>query len=218
MGVVKPVSAQSSAIDAASKADQSLVEIRTVYRKFVRGKDGQTDKTRMMSYERRAVGIVLDASGLIVTNTHTIVNAPVIFVVLRDGTRLSADLAYVSPVHDFSFLKIRPLRPLYPIAWADSSQIELGQEILGIGNSDDDYRTIMAGQVTNLMQSRTTGAIEFLKVNLQLYRGDSGGPILDRYGRLLGIVMAKERNHDGTVIAIASDTIRMQYLKHMRGL
>src|SRR5262245_53024076 len=140
-----PVFAQNSLIERVQSSARSIVEVKTVYMKVLRAGPDDAGTGRVVTYERNGAGIVLDAGGTIVTNTHTIINAPHIFVVLRDGTRLEASVAYVSPDYDFSFLKVNPPRPLTPIQWADSSQVELGQEIIGIGNSDYDNQGILGG-------------------------------------------------------------------------
>ena len=197
--------AQMSLIDHIQKAERSLVEVKTIYVKTIRH--------RAVSFERNGAGIVIDPSGLVVTNTHTIINAPHIFVILRDGTKLEAQVAFVSVEYDFSFLKINPPHPLAAIAWADSSQIRLGEQIAAVGNSDYDNQSILSGCVVSLLQSRLSGTIEFIETDLNLYQGDSGGPILDGQGRLLGIVMAKAKHQDRTSLAIASDKIREQYLR-----
>ena len=80
-----------------------------------------TTPPRMATFYRTAAGLVIDPSGIIVANTHTIVDAPFIFVVLRDGTKLPAQVLFASGEYDFSFLKIHPPHPLQSVQWADSS-------------------------------------------------------------------------------------------------
>lgn len=205
-----PAWAQDSVIGRVQQLQGSLVEVKTVYVRTIRA--------RMVSFERSGAGIVIDPSGLVVTNTHIIINAPHIFVLLRDGTKLEARPVFVSAGQDFSFLKIDPPRPLQAIAWADSSRISLGQEIVAVGNSDYNNQSILSGQVSSLLQSHATGENEFIQVNLNLYQGDSGGPILDTQGRLLGIVMGKEKHQDRVGLAIASNKIREQYLRWKQNL
>ena len=188
----------------------SLIEVRTVYKKVSR------PQNRIVSYERKGAGIIMDPSGLIVTNTHTILNAPHILVILRDGTELQAQVAFVAPDYDFSFLKVAAPRPLKAIRWADSSKARLGQEILGVGSSDYDNQSILAGRIKSLVQSRSTGMNEMLEVDLNMSKGDSGGPILDRQGRLLGLVMAKQKSQERSTFAIASNKILEAYMNHKK--
>ena len=120
---------------------------------------------------------------------------------------------YVSEA-DFSFLKIDPPYPLKAVTWADSSQAQLGEPIIALGNSDYNHQSILGGQITSLIESMSSGSIELLELNLNLYQGDSGGPILNQEGQLLGLVMAKRKNEDRKSYAIASNKIRQEYLKY----
>lgn len=199
-------------IERMDSVRNSLVRIQTVYVKMLRGEG----RMRMASFERNGAGVIIDPAGLVVTNTHTILNAPHIFVILNDGTKAKADVAFISSTGDFSFLKISPVRPLKAIEWAESSQAQLGQEIVAIGNSDYVRKSILGGKIMHLIQSQSTGRVELLGVDLNLYKGDSGGPILDVQGRLLGLVMGEEKSQEHSSVAIASDTIREQYLLYRR--
>ena len=93
-----------------------------------------TNPPRVATFYRTAAGIVIDPSGIIVTNTHTIINAPFIFVILRDGTKLPAQVLYASGDYDFSFLRIDPPYPLSSVPWADSSLINIGDPLIAVGN------------------------------------------------------------------------------------
>jgi len=68
------------------------------------------------------------------------------------------------------------------------------------------------------MQSFSQGTNDFLELDLDLYHGDSGGPILDYQGRLLGLIMAKRESQPNSSIAIASNKIHQQYLQYKRNL
>ncbi len=207
-----PAFAQPSLIDRAQGLKESLVMVKTVYVRGMRSPRG----LGLASYERNGAGIIIDPSGLVVTNTHTIRNAPHIFIILNDGTKLEAQLAYVSPDYDFSFLKINAGRPLKPVPWADSSRIRLGEEIVAVGNGDYVKHSILSGEVISVLQSHTSGSNEFIETSLNLYKGDSGGAILNRQGQLLGIVMGKAKSKDHSSLAIAADLIRKQYLLYLR--
>ena len=215
--------AEPSLIDRVQKMQASLVEVKTVYTKVLRAPLAGDKATgliavgaRMVQYTRSGTGLVIDPNGLVVTNTHTILNAPHIFVVLSDGTQMPAEVAFVSVGYDFSFLKVHAPKPLKTIQWADSSQARLGEPIVALGSSDLNAQSILYGEITKIIQSRSTGEVELIGVDLNLYRGDSGGPIWDREGRLLGMVMAKSKTRDRAGFAIAANTIHEQYLLYKR--
>ena len=205
--------AESTLIDRIQQTEESIVNVRTELTRLMHTTPPQT-----ATFYRTAAGIVIDPSGIIVTNTHTIIDAPFIFVVLRDGTKLPAQVLFASGEFDFSFLKIHPPYPLHSVTWADSSLISLGEPIIAIGNSDFDNQSIMGGHVKSILQSLSTSTNDFLELDLDLNHGDSGGPILDERGRLLGMVMAKRESQQDSSIAIASNKIHQQYLQYKKNM
>jgi len=205
--------ADTTLIDRIQQTEESIVNVRTELTRVMHTTPPQT-----ATFYRTAAGIVIDPSGIIVTNTHTIIDAPFIFVVLRDGTKLPAQVLYASGEFDFSFLKIHPPYPLHSVKWADSSLISLGEPIIAIGNSDFDNQSMMGGHVRSILQSLSTSTNDFLELDLDLNHGDSGGPILDERGRLLGMIMAKRESQQDSSIAIASNKIHQQYLQYKENM
>lgn len=171
----------------------------------------------MASYERFGTGVIIDGTGLIVTNTHIIAHAPRIYVALHNGKVYEASPVYASEA-DFSFIRITPASTLKPIEWADSSQAMPGSPVIALGNSDYNQESILGGKITSLLESFSSGAVELIEVDINLYKGDSGGPILDEDGRLLGIIMAKRKTQDRKSYAIASNKIRQEYLNYKRNM
>lgn len=204
--------AQENLITKMENAEPSIVGIRTVYVRPIRTPDNHV---AIVSYERHGAGIIIDPSGIIVTNTHIIINAPHILVSLSNGKVLEAKVLLVGE-GDFSLIKIESPTKLRAIPWADSSQARLGEPIMAYGSSDLNRQSMLGGIITGLIESKSTGYVELLELNLNLYQGDSGGPILDQNGQLLGLVMGKEKNEDRKSYAIASNKIRQDYLKYMQ--
>ncbi|MBI4308855.1 MAG: trypsin-like peptidase domain-containing protein [Candidatus Omnitrophica bacterium] len=184
---------------------EGVVEVKTVYAKAMR-------TGRRVSFERSGCGIVLDRSGLIVTNTHIIAKAPHIVVTLKDGKKYPARTVFSDAHYDFSFLKIKSPRPLSPIAWADSSKVQPGEKVVAFGHASGGRQSV--GQVTKVVVNKS-GATELLEIDIHLRKGDSGGPVLDGHGKLLGLVMAATKTR-GRGIAIASGKIRKQYLRYKK--
>ena len=205
--------ADGNLIDRIQETEKSIVTVRTELTRVMHTTPPQT-----ATFYRTAAGLVIDPSGIIVTNTHTIIHAPFIFVILRDGTKLPAQVLFASGEYDFSLLKIDPPYPLQPVSWADSSLVNVGDNIISVGNSDYDNQSIMAGHIKSIIQSQSTGSYDFFELDLDLYHGDSGGPILDEQGRLLGMVMAKRESQENSSIAIASNKIHLQYLQYKRNV
>ncbi len=191
----------------------SLVEIRTVDTKTF-DEDGHTV---VGTYHTQGYGVIIDSQGIIVTNTHIIANAPHIFVGLSDGTILEAKLVYSSNA-DFSFIKIDPPSPLQAITWADSAAAQVGTPIIALGNTDDNHQNILGGEITSLITGIDSNNVELFELNLNLNHGDSGGPLLDNEGHLLGLIMAKRLNEENKSYAIASNKIQQEYSQYSENL
>ena len=140
--------ADSNLIDRIQQTEKSIVTVRTELTRVM-----PTNPPQMATFYRTAAGIVIDPSGIIVTNTHTIIHAPFIFVILRDGTKLPAQVLFASGEYDFSFLRIYPPHPLPCVSWADSSLINIGDPIIAVGNSDYDNQSIMSGHIKSILQN-----------------------------------------------------------------
>jgi S1-C subfamily serine protease len=188
----------------------SLVEVRAEATKTFTGDNGQK---KVGTYHAQGSGVIIGSDGTIVTNTHIITGAARIFVGLSDGTVLEARLVYSSDA-DFSFLKVDPPYPLTAINWADSSLAVVGTPVIALSNADDNHQHILGGEITNLMDGISSNNVELFELNLNLYHGDSGGPLLDNQGNLLGLITAKRINEDNKSYAIASDKIQQEYLQY----
>jgi S1-C subfamily serine protease len=205
--------ADSTLIERIQNTQNSIVTVRTELTKMM-----HTTPPRSATFQRTGSGLIIDASGIIVTNTHIIINAPFIFVILKDGTKLTAQVLFASGNYDFSFLRVQPPHKLQSVKWADSSRIAVGDPIIAIGNADFDNQSILSGHIKSIIQNVSRGTNDFLELDLDLYHGDSGGPILDYQGRLLGLIMAKRESQPNSSIAIASNKIHQQYLQYKRNL
>ena len=203
--VLPAAHSHAKTIGKVQHIEQAFVDVKTVYTKAMRG----SNKT--VSYERNGTGVIIDPSGLIATNKHTVVHAPLIFVVFKDGTKMEAKIVHVSKKYDLCFLKINPRFALNTVALADSSKLRREESIMVVGGSRQNHHKFLPGKITRVINDQSTGTTEFLEVNLNLQRGDSGSPVLDQHGRLLGMITAKRKNQERSVFALSSDKIREQY-------
>jgi len=186
----------------------SLVEVRTEDSKTI---DEGNGHSKVGTYHTQGSGVIIDSQGIIVTNTHIITDMPHIYVRLSDGTELEAKRVYSSDA-DFSFIKIEPVYPLQAITWADSAQAPVGTPIIGLSYADD-QKHILSGQITSLLNGENSNNIDLIELNLTLVPGDSGGPLLDNQGHLLGLIMARRKDAEDKSYAIASNKIQQEYLQ-----
>jgi len=198
-----------------SNVQSSLVEVRGISTRQVTASDGQV---KVGTYHSQGSGVIIDTDGIIVTNTHIITNAAQILVGLSDGKMIEARVVYKSDA-DFCLLKIDPPYPLRPISWADSSQATAGTTVIALtnGGTDDESTHIVSGAITDLISNPSTNNVEAFELDLDLYHGDSGGPLLDQQGQLLGLIMGKENSESNKSFAIASNKIQEEY-RQFRGV
>ena len=154
-------------------------------------------------------GFIISPDGVVVTNNHVIDNAVDIKVTLDDGTELPAKLIGTDPKSDVAVLKIEAGKPLQTIAWGDSDRLKLGDQILAIGNPFGIGTTVTAGIVSARGRDLHSGPYDdFIQIDAPINHGNSGGPLVDRSGNVVGINTAIYSPNGGSVgvgFAIPSD-------------
>jgi len=160
-------------------------------------------------------GSILDKQGHILTNNHVIDGASEIKVTLYDGETYPATLVGKDVPNDIAVLKINaPADSLIPVDFGDSSKLKVGQLIYAIGNPFGLERTMTTGIISSLNRSlpskggRTMKSI--IQIDAALNRGNSGGPLLDSRGRLIGMntaIASSTGENTGVGFAIPADTL-----------
>jgi serine protease Do len=133
-------------------------------------------------------GFVVDPSGLIVTNNHVIANAEQITVTLADDTALQAQVIGRDTVTDLALLKVEPKSPLPAAVWGDSTKARVGDWVLAIGNPFGLGGTVTSGIISATARDIRSGPYdEFLQTDASINRGNSGGPMFNLNGEVIGI-------------------------------
>jgi serine protease Do len=133
-------------------------------------------------------GFIIDASGLIVTNNHVIAGAEEINVILADDTILKAQIVGRDTVTDLALLKVEAKQPLPEITWGDSNQARVGDWVLAVGNPFGLGGSVTAGIVSARARDIHAGPYDdFLQTDAPINRGNSGGPLVNLAGELIGI-------------------------------
>ncbi len=171
-------------------------------------------------YERTGAGVVIDRSGVIVTNAHIIVNAHRIQIDLDNGDTFPAQVITVLNNTDIALLKVQTPYPLRAVAIADSNKIKLGQEVFTVGSSDLLDKTISGGKIIGIGVDQTleqagVRQTQLIQTTVNLYKGDSGGPLFDSHGRLIGIMTADEAARDHSSFAIPANIIKKFLLEYL---
>jgi len=170
--------------------------------------DDQADKPRKA--QSLGSGFVIDPSGLVVTNNHVIDGADEITVILQDDTNLKAELVGRDVTTDLALLRVKPDHPLPSVPWGDSDKAKVGDWVMAIGNPFG-----LGGTVTSGIISARARAIndngpydEFLQTDASINRGNSGGPLFNTAGQVIGINSAIFSPSGGSIgigFAIPSD-------------
>ncbi|WP_159994407.1 DegQ family serine endoprotease [Roseomonas sp. 18066] len=133
-------------------------------------------------------GFIIDASGIIVTNNHVIDGADEINVVLQDNTTLRAELVGVDPRTDLAVLRVKSEKPLPVVPFGDSDHAEVGDWVLAIGNPLGFGGSVTSGIVSARGRNINAGPYDdFIQTDAAINRGNSGGPLFNVRGEVIGI-------------------------------
>jgi serine protease Do len=133
-------------------------------------------------------GFIIDPSGIIVTNNHVIEGADEITVTLHDGTSLKATLVGKDERSDVAVLKVKSDTPLPAVPFADSDTARVGDWVLAIGNPFGLGGSVTAGIVSARGRDIRQGPYDdFIQTDAAINRGNSGGPLFNMDGQVIGI-------------------------------
>jgi serine protease Do len=133
-------------------------------------------------------GFVIDPAGYIVTNNHVIADADEITVILHDDTNLKAEVVGRDTKTDVAVLKVKTDKPLVAAQWGDSDKARVGDWVLAIGNPFGLGGSVTAGILSARQRDINSGPYDdFLQTDASINRGNSGGPMFDMNGQVIGI-------------------------------
>ena len=167
-------------------------------------------------------GFVLDAKGFIATNAHVVTNgqrlsrAREVFVDFADGNRVPARIVGTDPNADVALLKVEPKGlSLTPLELGQIDEVEVGDPVAAIGSPFGEEQSLSVGVVSALdrnIESLTDFGIgDAIQTDAAINRGNSGGPLLDVRGRVIGInaqIKTETGEGAGVGFAIPVDTVR----------
>ena len=171
------------------------------------GDDAQEEPRRVNSL---GSGFVIDPSGLIVTNNHVIEGADEIHVILNDGTKLKADLVGKDSKSDLAVLRVHYGKSLKFVKFGDSDKLRLGEWVVAIGNPFSLGGTVTAGIISARNRDINSGPYDnYIQTDAPINRGNSGGPLFNLNGEVIGIntaIISPSGGSIGIGFAIPSDT------------
>ena len=157
-------------------------------------------------------GFIIDPSGYIVTNNHVIEDSDQVTATLNDGEILPAKIIGRDPKTDLALLKVSPRKPLPAAHFGDSEAARIGDWVIAIGNPFGLGSTVTAGIVSARNRIINAGDYDdFIQTDAPINRGNSGGPLFDMQGNVVGVNSAIFSPSGGSVgigFAIPSNLVR----------
>ena len=166
-------------------------------------------------------GFIIDKEGIIVTNNHVIEGADEITVIMSDQTEFTAELLGRDPKADLAVLKIEPGQTeLTAVQWGDSDLMRVGDWSIAIGNPLGLGGTVTAGIISAISRDLRGSSpyVKFLQTDASINRGNSGGPLFNVEGKVIGIntaIISQTGGSIGLGFAIPSNSAKkiVQQLK-----
>lgn len=161
-------------------------------------------------------GSIIDYDGNIVTNYHVIADAEQLEVTLPDQSKWRATVVGADPANDLAVIKIgAPRAKLHPVKIGDSNNLKVGQKVLAIGNPFRLHNTLTAGIISSLGRTirAPNGKIfdDIIQTDAGLNPGNSGGPLLNSSGELIGVntlIFSPSGGNIGLGFAIPSSVVK----------
>ncbi len=150
------------------------------------------DKQKNAPHKRKATalgsGFIIDPSGYIVTNNHVVQDADEITVILQDDTNLPAKIIGRDKKTDLALIKVESAKPLAAVNWGDSDKARVGDWIIAIGDPFGLGGTVTAGIISARSRDINSGPYdEYLQTDASINRGNSGGPMFNMDGEVVGV-------------------------------
>lgn len=172
-----------------------------------------TQRTRRRVENSLGSGVILDPSGIVVSNHHVVGDADEITVVLQDRREYQARVILADEESDLAVLKLEDASDLPTLQLRDSDSLEVGDLVLAIGNPFGVGQTVTSGIISGLTRSggaRRDGAGVFIQTDAAINPGNSGGALVDMEGRLVGVntaILSRSGGSNGIGFAIPSNLV-----------
>ena len=178
---------------------------------------GYTDEiTTVENSATQGSGIILTSDGYVVTNAHVIGNSKTQYllqVVTSDGKSYNAGVVGYDSRTDIAVLKMDDAKDLKAAAFGNSENIELGEDIIVVGNPGGlEYQNSITNGIVSAVDRKmsSTSLVKYIQTDAAINPGNSGGPIVNLYGQVVGIATAKivSEKYEGMGFAIPSATAK----------
>jgi putative serine protease PepD len=204
---------QVTVTDSQPAANDSALSVSALYDRVHEGV--VTIKVTTPQGQALGSGFVIDSEGHIVTNDHVVDGASAISVEFADGSTYDAELIGTDASTDIGVIKVdAPSSELTPLELGDSSAVQVGDEVVAIGSPLGLNETVTSGIVSALHRTITSpnnfSINDAIQTDAAINHGNSGGPLLDLEGQVIGInsqIESDSGGNDGIGFAVPSNTV-----------
>jgi serine protease Do len=152
------------------------------------GQQGETPNRGPRRVNSLGSGFVVDSEGIVITNNHVISDADEITVVFNNGERLKAEIIGRDQKTDLAVLRVKPDKPLKAVKFGDSDRLRIGEWVVAIGNPFGLGGSVTAGIVSARNRDINSGPYDsYIQTDASINRGNSGGPLFNMEGEVIGI-------------------------------
>jgi len=183
----------SQRIEANSGATPSLPPgspFEDLFEEFFKNRRGQGDTPNRAPHRVNSLGsgFIVDTQGIVITNNHVISDADEINVILNNGDKLKAEIIGRDQKTDLAVLKVKPDKPLRAVKFGDSDALRIGEWVIAIGNPFGLGGSVTAGIVSARNRDINSGPYDsYIQTDASINRGNSGGPLFNMNGEVIGI-------------------------------
>jgi serine protease Do len=157
-------------------------------------------------------GFIIDAKGLIVTNNHVVDGATAVKVTLQDGRSFDAKVIGTDPVTDVALIKVDSADPLPAVSFDSSKDIRVGDDVMAVGNPFGLGGTVTTGIISAKARDIGGGGYDnYLQTDAAINKGNSGGPLFDDAGKVVGMntaILSPSGGSVGIGFAVPSDVVQ----------
>jgi len=172
-------------LEGLPEGDPQAEQFKELFRQFGErfgGGDMEREVTSLGS------GFVIDPAGYVVTNNHVVANAAEVTVIFSDNTHLEAKIVGRDPKTDLALLKVTSDTPLTYVKFGDSDALKVGDWVIAVGNPFGLGGSVSAGIVSARGRNINAGPFDdFIQTDAAINRGNSGGPLFNASGQVVGI-------------------------------
>src|SRR5689334_9599369 len=180
--------------------NQQMQDLDEMFREFLDRREGQPDQQKPRGNTSLGSGFIIDPAGYIVTNNHVIEDAEEIMVLTHDNEELKATIVGRDEKTDLALLKVDAKHPLPAVKWGDSEAMRIGDWVMAIGNPFGLGGSVTAGIVSARQRDINSGPYDdYIQTDASINRGNSGGPMFNMDGEVVGINTAIYSPSGGSV-------------------